>query len=211
MIDVDSDHSNRMGEARSQGLRPTCLAFAASDLNAVANRKGHLSVEFLCHHAAKLAVDWQPDHGFALEEVLGAVAAPGQPEEGDYPYVPDAPDTPLTAPSAHLAPLFASPTRARNLADDEVIRRVRAGEAVGVVVAVTQSLYYPKAGIVEFDPFVLPDLYHALIAVGLGTHATTGERHALVRNSWGTGWGLNGHAWISEKHLSLHLHEGFLL
>jgi len=85
------------------------------------------------------------------------------------------------------------------------------GEAVGIVVAVTQSLYQPNSGIVAFDQFVIPDAYHALVVVGIGTSKMSGERHLLIRNSWGMSWGINGHAWIPYKHAALHLVEGFLV
>jgi hypothetical protein len=99
MIDAEIDFASRLGEARDQGLRPTCLVFAGSGLNAVANDVGHLSAEFLCHHAARLAQNWKPERGFQMDEVLGAVALPGQPLEESYPYQPNAPAMPLTAPT----------------------------------------------------------------------------------------------------------------
>jgi C1A family cysteine protease len=44
---------------------------------------------------------------------------------------------------------------------------------------------------------------HAVVAVASGEN---GEGNwLLVRNSWGAGWGLNGHAWVSEQYVSRQL------
>lgn len=212
MIDVEADHSSTLGSARHQGyVRGTCVAFAASDLNAARHGVGHLSVDYLCHYAAKHATDWQPGDGFTVSEILAAVKAPGQPLETVYAYEADITDRPLHPVPAKAAPLYASVARERYLDTKEAIERVRRGNPVGLVVGVSQTLYYPKAGVVDFDPLAIPDLYHALVALGVGKHTQTSETHVLVRNSWGSGWGLNGHAWISERHLDVHLQEAFLI
>jgi hypothetical protein len=92
-----------------------------------------------------------------------------------------------------------------------VIDKLRFGTPVGIVIGVSKSLYTPQDGVVDFDPMAIPDLYHALIAVGVGCHKGTGETHVLLRNSWGTQWGSNGHAWMSKPHLDVHLQEGFVI
>ena len=209
MIEVEVNHSERLGPSRNQGRRPTCLVFTTSDLNAFANATAHLSVEFLCHHAAKAEESWKPGDGFTVDQVFTAVASPGQPEENIYRYRPDSQDAPLQAPPSGLTPLYRSPSNTRALALSEVTALVRQERAVGVVIAVTKSLFYPKDGIVEFDPYVIPDQFHAMVAVGVGTHRMTNETHIYLRNSWGAGWGNQGHAWVPEGHLQLHMQEGF--
>lgn len=211
MIDVEVNHSDRLGSSRDQGVRPTCLAFATSDLNAFANETPHLSVEFMCHYAAKLEKDWQPGDGFTMEQILAAVESPGQPEEGIYPYRRDSQDAPLHVPPPNLQPLYVGQPKGRGLSLADVVAQLRSGRAVGVVVAVTKSLFYPASGIVEFDPYVIPEQFHAMVAVGVGTHRQSNEQYILLRNSWGTGWGSQGHAWVSERHLQLHMQEGFLV
>jgi C1A family cysteine protease len=211
MIEVELDHSLKMGEARSQGKRLTCLAFVASDLNAAANATPHLSVDYLCHHAAKSDVDWKPGMAFTLDSMLNAVQSQGQPAESLYPYDLTDHAAPLKAPAAELEPLYRRLNHGQDSGYDEVVHLVRTGGPVGVVMAVTQSLVAPKAGIVAFDPFALPDQYHAVVAVGIGQHKDSGEEHLLIRNSWGASWGQNGHAWIPATHMTLHLLTGFLV
>lgn len=211
MIETELDHSLKMGEARFQGKRLTCLAFVASDLNAAANATDQLSVEFLCHHAAKRDADWRPGMAFTLDCMLGAVQSQGQPAESLYPYDSNDHAAPLKVPAADLKPIYKSLNHGRDFGYDKVVHLVRTGGPVGVVMAVTQSLVVPKDGIVAFDPFALPDQYHAVIAVGIGQHKDSGEEHVLIRNSWGASWGQNGHAWIPSTHMNLHLLTGFLV
>lgn len=211
MITTQIDLSARLGVARDQGQRPTCLVFAGSDLNAAAKGVGHLSAEFLCHHAAKLSGDWQPGRGFQMDHVLGAVRAPGQPLETLYPYQQNSHDTPLTEPTGEFE-LYASPSvRRQDMTTAEVVRHLTDGKPVGLVIQVCQALMAPKDGVIDFDPLVLPDQYHAVVGVGVGMRSDTREGHVLLRNSWGTSWGLAGHAWMPIALLNILLVEGFLI
>lgn len=211
MITTRIDLSACLGVARDQGQRPTCLVFAGSDLNAATNGVGHLSAEFLCHHAAKLSQNWHPGRGFQMDHVLDAVRAPGQPLETLYPYQPDNHDTPFTEPTGEFE-LHASPSaRRQDMTTAEVVKHLIGGKPVGLVVQVCQALMAPKDGVIDFDPLVLPDQYHAVIGVGVGVCSDTGEGHVLLRNSWGASWGLAGHAWMSMALLDILLVEGFMI
>jgi len=208
MIEVQVDTSQVLGPVRQQGQRATCLAFTASDLNAAANATPHLSVEFLCHHAAREMSTWTAGEGFTVESILNAAQCPGQPLEELYPYIVNHLAAPPQTPPPGLSPLYRSPSQRRGLTVQEVLDEVLGDRAVGVIVAVTRTLFQPVQGIVEFSPLVLPDQYHAMVAVGSGHHRSSGEPHLLLRNSWGTSWGNNGHAWFSLSYLNSHLVEG---
>ncbi|WP_158615676.1 C1 family peptidase [Comamonas sp. BIGb0124] len=180
-------------------------------MNTAAHGVGALSAEFLCHHAAKLADNWQPGRGFMMDEVLGAIRSPGQPLEMYYPYQPDNHEGPLTEPQGEFD-LYASAGACRTDVTVAVaMQHLKAKKPVGLVIQVCQALMSPLNGVVKFDSFVLPDVYHAVIGVGIGVHAGTGEVHVLVRNSWGTSWGVAGHAWLSLSLLEILLIEGFLI
>jgi hypothetical protein len=146
-----------------------------------------------------------------MDEVLGAVASPGQPLEDSYPYRPSAPATPLIAPMGDFE-LHSSPAvRSPDMQGNEIVKRALSGQAVGIVIQMTRSVFTPHAGVVDFDSLVIPDQYHALIVVGVGRHSASGDEYVLLRNSWGTSWGTGGHAWMSVSHLNLLLIEGFLI
>ncbi len=42
---------------------------------------------------------------------------------------------------------------------------------------------------------------HAIICTGV-RRAVTGRREFYIRNSWGLGWGLNGHTWLDEDYIN---------
>lgn len=146
-----------------------------------------------------------------MDDVLGAVRAPGQPLETHYPYQHDSHDRPLTAPAGGFE-LYASPSaRRQDLTTADVVKQLNGGKPVGLVIQVCQSLMAPKDGVIDFDPLVLPDQYHAVIGVGVGNCSDTGADHLLLRNSWGASWGLAGHAWMPTTLLDILLVEGFLI
>ncbi|VWD48534.1 hypothetical protein BLA18628_05867 [Burkholderia aenigmatica] len=146
-----------------------------------------------------------------MDHVLGAICAPGQPLETLYPYQHESHDTPLVEPIG-VFELYASPSaRREDMTTAELMKHLTGGKPVGLVVQVCQALMAPTDGIIDFDPFVLPDQYHAVIGVGVGIRSDTGESHVLLRNSWGTSWGLAGHAWMPKSLLDILLVEGFLI
>lgn len=210
MISVQTNVDSLLGPVRNQGQRATCLAFTASDLNAVSNSTAHLSVEYLCHHAARAIRGWTPSDGFSVEAIIDATRLNGQPIENLCPYDSANSAGPLTAPAQGLSPLYVSASQRRGMTADEIVAELRNGTPVGVVVAVAPTLFKPAGAIVEFDHTVLPDQYHAMVAVGVGSHKATHETHLLLRNSWGPSWGSNGHAWISYSYLEMHLVEGLV-
>lgn len=42
---------------------------------------------------------------------------------------------------------------------------------------------------------------HAILVTGVRTNAA-GKREFLIRNSWGAGWGIGGHAWFSSEYMT---------
>lgn len=108
MISANVDLRSSYGAAHHQGQRPTCLAFALSDLNRFYSQAPtELSAEYLYQSAAAATPGWQPDDGLLIHAALAAIARPGQPSEATYPYADAEPIAPLT-PLPVFNPMYAT-------------------------------------------------------------------------------------------------------
>lgn len=202
-VDEQQNLGHLFGTVRDQGSRPTCLAFAASDVHAGLRESWEpLSCEFAFYHAQRRA-GRPPNVGATLPAMLDALRQDGQPYEKGWPY--------LAAPSADVASWQPPPDVG------EIYRR--AGEQgkktvdaiiaeldreTPVLVLMYLSMSFDLAGpegLVEPLAGEQPDVTrrHAVVAIGYGTYK--GRRAVLVRNSWGEGWGQSGHAWLTEEFL----------
>jgi Papain family cysteine protease len=197
-IEIQGDLRGAFGAARNQGQRPTCLAFAASDAHAGA-RDGWapLSCEFLFFHAQRRAKR-PPSLGALLPDLLAALQADGQPIESGWPYLAATP-----APSAWTSPANVGVRYGRLGASvagalDEVHKALDDGRPTLMLLRLSASFYRPEPDGVVVMPAGEPELQkvrHAVVAVAYGL--VDGQPAVLVRNSWGAGWGLAGHAWLT--------------
>lgn len=202
------DLRTRFGPARDQGSRPTCCAFACSDLHA-ANRSvwAPLSCEYAFHCGVRRQSSGATE-GVSLHHMLAGVELDGQPLESGWPYLPSLPPDLLHwVPPTNPGTLFHARGRrsARRISDIHAC--IKQSKAVLIVMSVTDAFYGPfdADGVLDSQEAIDPSRVHAVIAVGHGTCGSS--RVTLVRNSWGTGWGLAGHAWLSDRYLEPRLME----
>ena len=192
------------GPARDQGLRPTCLAFAASDAHA-ALRSGWspLSCEYVFYQAQKLA-GRAPSTGALLPSILEALRISGQPEEAGWPYLPATPSAQeVWQPPSDINELFYRKSRLSTSKLDDIISELDQGRPIIVLLMLSSSFFVPsEKGIVDEVPGELPEprRRHAVVALGHGT--IDGQRAILIRNSWGESWGENGNGWLTEQFLN---------
>jgi hypothetical protein len=203
MVNVQKDLSPRFRSVRDQGRRPTCLAFALSDVHAAERPPhDHLSVEYLFYHAVMRTLHKDPDQGLHLAAATSALSSQGQPSDTEWPYLPQLPlDRSGWKPPLSLATQSASASNhAPNLS---VVCSLLDQDCPSVVIfAPTESFYRPDSNghlnVSYNDPFLPQN--HAVVALGYGEKS--GSRYLFVRNSWGSNWGKDGHAWLSEEYLS---------
>ncbi len=170
-----------MGNSETAGKRPTCLAFVISDLSAVSNGvTQYLSVDYLCHHAAKRVPNWKGE-GFTTDDMFDAVEKDGQPNEDLYPYSAHDILAPLNPPPVGLKPILYSKFRQLNCSSKNLSSAIDQKGILGIAIAVTQSLFTPGNGLVDYDPLAIVDAYHALILTGYGKHNKTNEIYFKVR------------------------------
>lgn len=204
MIDIVTDLRPLLGAARDQGARPTCLAFAASDVHA-ALRDGWspLSCEYAFYHAHKRS-GTTPERGTSLSSMLDVLRLDGQPAESGWPYLDAIPaDLSHWVPPANVGSRFGRNGVAGTCVVPSIVSALDSGTPVLLLTMLSQSFFAPtNGGLVQPANDEKPDpaLRHAVVAVGHGT--TSDQTAILIRNSWGAEWGEEGHAWLTEKFLT---------
>src|SRR3989344_2785696 len=204
MIDIVRDLRPLFGPARDQGARPTCLAFAASDTHAgLRDGWAPLSWEFAFHAAQKRA-GRPPTSGALLSTRLDALRLDGQPDEKGWPYLAAVPaDHRLWTPPATVGPLYGRNGQRDGTDLSSILAALDRDTPVLMLTMLSRSFFQPRGdGVVDpaNDELPEPAQRHAVVAVGHGT--VDGTPAILIRNSWGPGWGLEGHAWLTERFLA---------
>ncbi|WP_313055346.1 C1 family peptidase [Pseudomonas lopnurensis] len=201
MINVEVLLGEFASPARPQGPRPTCLAFALSDLNRRFSPTD-LSPEYFYQTAARLIPGWKPGDGLQFDAAQQASLL-GQPEEERYPYCEHEPDIPIPELPGDL-PMYGRALKLEYADLTVMASTLRAGRPVGLGLRVTREFYVPDNGVVSFSDHVVPGMLHAVVAIGLGRHDEDASPWFYVRNSWGPDWGIQGHAWISGAYVAAH-------
>src|SRR6266478_7201916 len=202
-IDVVCDIRHRLGPARDQGARPTCLAFAISDAHAAVREPwAALSCEFAFYHGQRRA-GRPPTAAARLPEMLVTLKEEGQPLEDHWPYLVALPsDLDAYGPPSNVV-VFRRDGESRPVGVDEIIGLLGRGIPTVILMTLSDAFYMPDAlGVVRAASTEGPDpaRRHAVIAVGYSM--VDGARAVLIRNSWGAGWGLDGHAWLPEPFIA---------
>ncbi|MPV35976.1 C1 family peptidase [Georgenia subflava] len=193
-----------------QGSRPTCVAFATSAAHEAlqdgqSNPTQHLAPEALWWQAT--AAGNTSNKGMILNNIGSALSGHGQPDLISWPYNlslgagTEGPPAGLDEPPWRRARLKNVPLHhdgIENLLEDELAR----SRPVVLIVEVTDEFHVPgDDGIVA-----IPDVrataggYHAVTCVGAASHPVQG-RLLLIKNSWGTVWGLGGYCWLPMEYL----------
>jgi Papain family cysteine protease len=202
-IVIKTDHRQLFGPIRDQGPRPTCLAFAISDLHAALRGPWEpLSCEYLFYHAQRRA-NRNPHEGTLLTSALDAVRHEGQPHESGWPYLLTLPaDLSQWIPPAGLTPLFRRAGEIGKYAVDAIVQELDQGRPLIVLLRLSWSFDWVRPdGIVDEASGEQPDLNRRHAVIGVGHGEVNGQRIVIIRNSWGDGWGAAGYGYLTEKYL----------
>jgi hypothetical protein len=183
---------------RDQGARPTCLACATSDAHAFVQKSAPLSVEYLFYRSVQRSITRDPALGLTFEQVGDALMHEGQPLEKEWPYAPKQPD-PWDPPTITQR-WYADLAKRKKDAVQQIAHLLRDGLPVVLGIKISAAFIGPA-----LPNAVVPGAGngfagHAVLAVGLGND-NMGQTYFLIRNSWGTAWGNNGHAWLEVEYL----------
>jgi hypothetical protein len=189
------DMRGRLPGARNQGSRPTCLAFAMSDAHMVAAKRSELlSADYLHFHAARHAHVPLND-GVGLSNVVDALKTNGQPLEEECPYSDSRPDS--WVPPSSVSAVWTRDSRlCKGLPSDALKMALQASQAHVLVLRISRSFFMPDPHVYIVTEDGSKDRrLHAVVIVGMVTPAQ-GDVAFLARNSWGSEWGQDGHAWL---------------
>jgi Papain family cysteine protease len=204
MIPDAIDLRAQLPGARDQGSRPTCLAFAVSDAHALAAvTRDLLSAEYLHFHATRRA-GVPLNAGVGIEPTRDALRLNGQPLERECAYAVPRDDgwippqmTTVWKRDSSLVP--GQPSKVLALA-------LRDGRADVLVLGISRSFFVPDAKLhLVTEDGASDRQLHAVVVVGLASLG--GVLSFLVRNSWGTTWGLEGHAWLAATYVDARARE----
>lgn len=187
----------------------SCVANAIIAMLMLLNNSTAMLSRLLLYYDARLRMGEQTkDNGCFIHLALDTLKDLGICKENDWPYLED---KVFTQPSQiaykdaddndGLAEYYQITTSGeQRLSDIETAIRanhpVVAGFAVG-----SEFENYTGQNDVALNPPSVKDTkgLHALLIVGVRKNA--GQLEFYIRNSWGTGWGLQGYVWFSASYL----------
>jgi papain like protease len=207
-IDTSCDLRAAFGDARHQGQRPTCIAFALSDAHSAARGITEpMSAEHLYYHAVQRSPGRHPSDGVGMDQACEALRLDGQLVEAAWPYLAALPtDLAHWMPPPGTTTVFRRETQILGAGLSEVTPLLDAGRPAVLILLIGRRFFEPIDGLISVGPDDPDIAYHAVIAVGHG-HADGGEACILIRNSWGPAWALAGYSWVTTSYLQARLKQ----
>lgn len=204
-MQIKLDLRSAFSQARDQGPRPTCMAFAVSSAHeAGLCNAGYLSVEHLFYKGVQRSHQ-NPNRGLTPLSVSEALLIDGQPKEAAWPYQLAVPSIAEWKPPKISAQIYRGEIKfsSNTVADvREFLRQTQL--PVVLVLDLSTSFYQPDMAARVYNvPHDSNTARHAVLAVGFGQDDA--GTYLLVRNSWGEGWGDRGHAWLHDDYLAKRL------
>jgi hypothetical protein len=184
---------------QDQGRSPSCLSHALTTAHEHARGlTERLSPDYLHYHAT--GGHWSK--GATPAGARTALRAHGQPPTALCPSPQEGKEGSWAPPVPSRVYRRASNERPPHI--EEIVRILDGGRLPVLCLSIPPAFYRPTplVALASGAPVVTR---HAVVGVAYGDLA--GQRAILVRNSWGTSWGEDGHAWLSDDFVARHLEE----
>ncbi|ALC91531.1 hypothetical protein AM500_18380 [Bacillus sp. FJAT-18017] len=204
------DFRPMMSTVRSQGQRPTCVAFAVTSAHEGFKKTNthDYSEEFLFRMCKIRDKDYDESSGTFVHLALINLEKLGQLDEALMPYQ-DPILLPLCTPIAkeffrnarnNRIPNWRSVSCHENAIENEL----NSENVVITVIDTQQTFYYANNTHNFIDPpnfDTYKNNYHAITIVGFGVDNYK-KPYFLIRNSWGQKWGDQGYGYLSYEYFN---------
>lgn len=203
------DYRAVQSPVRDQSNRPACVGFAVAAAHEWMRPHTIRSVEDVLWAAHQTSGDPRVE-ATKVQYALQGIQQHRHAEEAAWPY--GCPAFPAGRPDdAKDARRQADLTAWRRmpLVDfDSVGNEVGRGNAVVLTLGVVPGAW-PKSGIVDAPAGRKTPGAHAVLAVGTTTLAN--QIRTIIKNSWGTRWGVDGYGFVSSRYLDEYALVGHVL
>lgn len=183
-----------LGEARDQGQRPTCLSFSLSEIHRAARGFDDLLSPESLHRRAAVRAGKPASDGLTLSDAIVSLNADGQTMEDDWPYNSDQ--------ASNTECVFHCASGKLHPFDHAIVlTSIKANCPISLIIDVDVS-FFTCDGITPLDLTPISQIQGRHAVVICGVRASSGSYDYLIKNSWGSGWGNSGYAWLTLSHVS---------
>ncbi|GHF66003.1 C1A family cysteine protease [Deinococcus metalli] len=210
------DLRSALPPVRDQGQRGTCMAFAVTAVHEAQTLTSEAGVD-LSLHLSEEVLYWgcrqgQPrgTSGASFQQAQAALTSIGQPADTFWPYDDQRDETAASyaPPSGALDPQHCRQATLRSVAFsvDTVAELLAQGYPVAVGIRIGPAFIAALGGQIPDVPDPVRLGGHAIVLVGYDEAARPGRRgEFIIRNSWGSSWGVQGHGFCSGEWLIANL------
>jgi hypothetical protein len=146
-----------------------------------------------------------------MNDAARALAQEGQPIFSAWPYQSVQAYRPSWKPPFFNSTTYKVVMTPGKMTFDDIANALATGRTVVIGLFITDAFIQCSTSGLIVDASTDPERSaHAVLAVGHGLDQD-GTDYLLVRNSWGLGWGIQGHAWISRNYASRQVRETAIL
>jgi len=121
----------------------------------------------------------------------------GVDTEASYPYT--AQDGTCAFNAANVGATLTSFVNVNTGDEADLIAKATKGPVSVAIDASQASFQFYSSGVYNEPACSSDQLDHGVLAIGWGTDATSGSDYYIVKNSWGTSWGMQGFIWMSRN------------